>query len=49
MDSRVNTSIICVQTCVFVLKYFPFTLPYTSLKATLVYNDTIYLVPSMTL
>jgi len=33
----------------FVLKYFSFTLKYTSLIATPVYNDTIYSVPSMTL
>ena len=29
----------------FDLKYFRLTLPHTSLKATLVYNDTFYLVP----
>jgi len=32
----------------FDLKYFPFTLPHTSLKATLFYTDTIYSDPSMT-
>ena len=31
----------------FVLKYFSFTKPYTSLIATLVYNDTIYSFPSI--
>jgi len=33
----------------FVFKYFSFTLSYTSLRATLVYNDTVYTVLSMTL
>jgi len=32
----------------FVLKYFSFTLPHTSLIATHLYNNTMHSVPSMT-
>jgi len=31
------------------MKYFPSLLPYTSLRATPVYKDTIYSVPPITL
>ena len=33
----------------FILNYFSFMFTYTSLKATPIYNDTIYMVPLMML
>lgn len=39
----------CLQVCILSLKCFPSLYPLTSLRGTLVYKDTIYYFPAMTL